>query len=81
MASKALEIGSVRSDALSALERLGAKPVWVKEGGVPALDAAVCLYLGSDPNTANALRFIPDPPDANEGFRTHETILLSTSVF
>jgi aldehyde dehydrogenase (NAD+) len=36
MASKALEIGSVRSDALSALERLGAKPVWVKEGGVPA---------------------------------------------
>ena len=36
MASKALEIGSVRGDALSALERLGAKPNWVKEGGVPA---------------------------------------------
>jgi len=36
MASKALEIGSVRSDALSALERLGAKPNWVTEGGVPA---------------------------------------------
>ncbi len=36
MASKALEIGSVRNDALSALERLGAKPNWVKQGGVPA---------------------------------------------
>jgi len=36
MASKALEIGPVRADALAALERLGAKPNWVKDSGVPA---------------------------------------------
>ena len=36
MASKPLEIGSVRSDALLALERLGAEPNWVKEGGIAA---------------------------------------------
>ncbi|MBS0384991.1 MAG: aldehyde dehydrogenase family protein, partial [Proteobacteria bacterium] len=36
MASKTLEISSIRNDALSALERLGARPEWVKEGGVPA---------------------------------------------
>ncbi len=36
MASTALEIGSLRSDALAALERLGAKPAWVKEAGLPA---------------------------------------------
>ncbi|WP_168219478.1 sigma-70 family RNA polymerase sigma factor [Limnoglobus roseus] len=50
------------------------------EGGVPAADAAVCLFLGGDPTTADVLRNYPVPADATEGFRTHETVILSTAV-
>lgn len=51
-----------------------------QDGGVPAADAALCFYLGCDPVTAKSLSEFPAPPDANEGFRAHETMLISMAV-
>ena len=51
-----------------------------RRDGVPALEAAVCFFLGCDPRTANPQNAVPDPPDATDGFRMTESQILSTSV-